>query len=127
MLSRRDIHSQQNRRRPGDGHRHRDIRLIELEPGIKPLNVLYRIDRDSALTDLTEHARDQRAHPVQGRAVESRTEPLVSLVPREIMKPLVRVLRQTKTRKQPSGFFYFFSAGGPLLLLAREILLAIGR
>src|ERR1700732_2750918 len=125
MLSRRDIHSQQDRGRPGDGHRDRDIRLIELEPGIKPFHVLYRIDGDSPLTDLTEDARDQRAPPGQGRAVESRTEPLVSLVPREIMKPLIRVLSHAKTRKQPSGLFYFFFTGGPLLLLARKILLAI--
>src|SRR5260370_26706538 len=99
MLSRRDIHSQQNRRRSGDGHGDREIRLIEVDPGIKRLQVLYRIDRDSALAYLTKNAGDQRAHTIQGRAVESRTEPFVSLVPREIMKPLVRVLRQTETRK----------------------------
>ena len=55
--------------------------MVEVEPSIESFHVLDRINRDAALSYLTENSWGKPPDAVESRTIESSTKPLAPLVP----------------------------------------------
>src|SRR5206468_7858612 len=104
-LGRGNVHCHDDRRGTADRHRRGEIRRSKIESVVEPHHVFHSVDRHAAFADLAEYSICVAVDAIKSRAIKCRTKAMRALVSRQIMKTLIRVLRQHQTGEQTRRLF----------------------